>query len=408
MRLSTSNLYQHSLSNLLNQQSALDRTQGQVSSGQRISVASDDPAGAGQVVQLKHILASNAQYGANIDSATTRLSTEQTALTSVNSLLDSARTLALQGLNGSLADSDRQAIAAQVTQLRDQLVQLANTTDSNGNALFAGSATTSTPFSADASGQVSYSGNSTQRFAAIGVGLKTPTSDSGGALFVDVPAGNGRFVASAASANTGTLVVGDNAVTDPAAFASASAASGGGYSIQFDAPNHYVINDASGNPAVDAGGNALSGSYAPGDAISFKGLTVSLSGTPKAGDSVSIAPGKTQDVFSTLNNLIGTLTSGGSNAQRQNTINRQIESIDQVQSAVGKTEVAIGGRLNTLTNQKAVYSDLEVTYKSSLSDVRDIDVYTAISNLSQQSTALQASQQVFAQVKSLSLFNYLK
>jgi flagellar hook-associated protein 3 FlgL len=40
--------------------------------------------------------------------------------------------------------------------------------------------------------------------------------------------------------------------------------------------------------------------------------------------------------------------------------------------------------------------------------VQGADAYSAISKLSQQAAALQASQQVFAQVKSLSLFNYIK
>ena len=72
------------------------------------------------------------------------------------------------------------------------------------------------------------------------------------------------------------------------------------------------------------------------------------------------------------------------------------------------TQVAIGGRLDTLQQQQGTYQDLNVTYQSALSDVQNVDAYTAISNLSLQSTALQASQQVFAQVKSMSLFNYLK
>jgi flagellar hook-associated protein 3 FlgL len=40
--------------------------------------------------------------------------------------------------------------------------------------------------------------------------------------------------------------------------------------------------------------------------------------------------------------------------------------------------------------------------------VQNVDITTAISNLSLQSTALQASQQVFAKVQGTSLFNYLQ
>lgn len=407
MRLSTSWMYQQSLASMMNQQSSLAATQNQVSTGKRINVASDDPAGAGRVISLNHILAANTQYTANIDAASTRLDTAQSTLNSVNDLYNSARDLTLQALNGSLADSDRQAIATQLTQMRDQLLQMANTTDATGQALFAGTSSNTVPFVKNADGSVSYAGNDGQPRASIGAGLTVPTGESGSAIFMDVAAGNGRFVASAAAGNTGTLVVGENAVSDPTAFAAGIAANGG-YTITFDGAGNWNALDGGGNPLLDSGGNPVTGSYTAGGSISFNGLTLSLDGEPQAGDSVSIQAGASQDVFTTFNNMITALKSGGSSAQMTNTLNRQLEALDNAQAEVSRAEVDIGGRTNALAAQRAAYQDLGVTYKSTLSDTRDVDVYQAISNLSLQSTALQASQQVFAQVKSMSLFNYIK
>ncbi|MGN6740815.1 flagellar hook-associated protein FlgL [Dyella sp.] len=407
MRLSTSWMYQQSLASMMNQQSSLAATQNQVSTGKRINVASDDPAGAGRVISLSHILAANSQYTANIDAASTRLDTAQSTLNSVNDLYNSARDLTLQALNGSLADSDRQAIATQLTQMRDQLLQMANTTDATGQALFAGTSSNTVPFLKSANGSVSYAGNDGQPRAAIGAGLTVPTGESGSAIFMDVAAGNGRFVASAAAGNTGTLVVGENAVSDPTTFATGIAASGG-YTITFDGAGNWSALDGSGNQLLDSGGNPVTGTYTAGGSISFNGLTLSLDGEPQAGDSVSIQGGTTQDVFTTFNNMITALQSGGSSAQMTNTLNRQLEALDSAQAEVTRAEVDIGGRTNALAAQRAAYQDLGVTYQSTLSDTRDVDVYQAISSLSIQSTALQASQQVFAQVKSMSLFNYIK
>ncbi|MGN6237855.1 flagellar hook-associated protein FlgL [Dyella sp.] len=407
MRLSTSWMYQQSLASMMNQQSSLAATQNQVSTGKRINVASDDPAGAGRVISLNHILAANTQYTANIDAASTRLDTAQSTLNSVNDLYNSARDLTLQALNGSLADSDRQAIATQLTQMRDQLLQMANTTDATGQALFAGTSSNTVPFVKNADGSVSYAGNDGQPRAAIGAGLSVPTGESGSAIFMDVAAGNGRFVASAAAGNTGTLVVGENAVSDPTTFAAGIAANGG-YTITFDGAGNWNALDGGGNPLLDSGGNPFTGTYTAGGSISFNGLTLSLDGEPQAGDSVSIQAGASQDIFTTFNTMITTLQGGGSSAQMTNTLNRQLEALDNAQAEVTRAEVDIGGRTNALAAQRAAYQDLGVTYKSTLSDTRDVDVYQAISNLSLQSTALQASQQVFAQVKSMSLFNYIK
>ncbi|MHA6205493.1 flagellar hook-associated protein FlgL [Dyella soli] len=408
MRLSTSWMYQQSLTSMLNQQSAVAASQNQVSTGVRINVASDDPGGAGQVVSLSHVIAANTQYSNNIDGATTRLNTEASTLGSVNSVLDNARTLSLQAINGTLSQSDRNSIASQLSQMRDQLVQLANTTDSNGNALFAGTSTVTTPFQVSANGTVSYLGNANQQHAAVGAGLQIATGDAGANLFMNIPSGNGSFQASAGASNTGTLVVGTNSVTDLAAWNSTVSGSGGGYTISFGAGNSWSAVDASGNPVLDGSGNPVGGTYQDGGAISFNGMSIALSGTPAAGDTIAVATGGKQDIFSTLDGMIAALKSGASDTQLTNAMSRQIESIDQAQSTLSATQVTIGGRLNTLQQQQGAYQDLNVTYQAALSDVASADPYSAISKLSLQSAALQASQQVFAQVKSMSLFNYIK
>ncbi|WP_199096888.1 flagellar hook-associated protein FlgL [Dyella sp. ASV21] len=408
MRLSTSWMFQQSVNQMLSQQSALAQSQNQVSSGQRINVASDDPAGAGQVVSLNHVIAQNNQYTSNINAATTSLNTEASTLSSVYSVLDNARTLALQAVNGTLSSSDQQSIASQLQQMRGQLVQLANSTDNNGNPLFAGTSSVATPFQVSGTGAVTYAGNNGQQSTLIGSGLQVVTGDAGAGLFMNIPTGNGSFAASAGAGNTGTLLVGSNSVTDIAAWNSGLASNGGSYTITFGANGTWAATNASGAAVLDSSGNPVTGTYTDGGSISFNGMTIAMSGTPATGDTVSVQTGGKQDVFSTLDNMISALQSGGSNVQVTNVLSRQIESLDQTQSAISATQVSVGGRLSTLQSQQTTYADLNVTYQAALSDVQSADPYTAISNLSLQQTALQASQQLFAQVKSMSLFNYIK
>lgn len=49
--------------------------------------------------------------------------------------------------NGTLSDDDRASLATDIQGLRDQLLNLANTTDGNGRYIFAGYKTESAPFS---------------------------------------------------------------------------------------------------------------------------------------------------------------------------------------------------------------------------------------------------------------------
>jgi len=404
IRLSTSWMFQQSLSTMLDQQAAVNASQDQVTSGKLINLPSDDPGGAAQVVSLNHIIASTAQYSSNIDATNTRLSTESNTLTSFNSLLDQARSLAVQGINGTLSASDRKDMAGQLVQIRSQLVQLANTVDANGDALFAGTSTTTTPFALDADGTVSYSGNGTAQMATIGDHLRLPDSDPGDALFMNLPAGNGSFVASAAAGNTGTLLVGTTSVTDSSAWQAATAAGPVDYQISFDDAGNWTATDANNGNAVVA-----TGAYTDGGSISFNGLSLALSGTPAAGDTMSIESGQTQDVFSTLGHMIDALGDDSlGDTQLGNAMSRQIESIDRAQDSVLATQTDVGGRLDRLTQQKSTYASLTLTYQTTLAGVQGTDMASAISQLMLQSTALQASQQTFAKVQSMSLFDYLK
>jgi flagellar hook-associated protein 3 FlgL len=397
-------MYQQSLTTMLNQQGAVSATQNQVTSGKRINLASDDPGGAAQVVSLDHIHATTAPYSTNIDAANTRLSTESNTLDSFNTLLDQARSLAVQGINGTLSASDRKDMATQLTQIRAQLVQLANTTDASGDALFAGTSTTATPFVLNSDGSVSYAGNSDNQMTAIGSGLRIPNSDAGANLFMNIPAGNGSFVASAAAGNTGSLLVGTTSVTDSSAWKAATAAGPVNYQISFDAAGNWTATDANNGNATVA-----SGSYQDGGSISFNGMTIALSGTPAAGDTMSVQSGQSQDVFATLTNMIDALNDGNlGDTQLGNTMSRQIESIDRAQDQISSTQTDVGGRLSRLTQQQSTYSNLTLTYQTTLSGVQDTDMASAISQLMLQSTALQASQQTFAKVQGMSLFDYLK
>ena len=412
MRVSTSWMYQQQVNTMLGQQNQLDETQNEISTGYAINVASDNPVGAAQIVGLNHIMAENTQYTTNIGSANTRLSTESSTLGSVSNLLNSVNDLGLGAINGAMSSSDLSNMATQLTQYRDQLVQLANTTDANGQALFSGTSTSATPFVMNSStGAVTYTGNDQQAFTSIGAGLQVANSDPGSSLFMNVPAGNGSFVTSAASSNTGTLVVGATSVADTSAFQAATASAPINDTITFGANGTYSVTDASGNPVTDSSGNPITGTYTDGGSISFDGMSISMSGTPAAGDTVNVqsdTASNTQDVFTTLNNMIAALQSGDSPTQLNNTLNQQLQSLGQAMNSVSNTTVAVGSRIDTLQQQQSDYADLNVTYKSALSDVQNVDMATAISNLSLQSTALQASQEVFAKIQGTSLFDYLQ
>ena len=394
MRISTSWMQQSAINDILDRQSAMANTQAHISSGMRILSPSDDPVAAAQVLNLQHVQAANQQYQRNIDSANTRLGMETSSLDQVTSILQSVRTLALQGTNATETASDRASIATQLRQLFSQLVQTANASDAQGDALFAGNATHTTPFVQGGDFSVAYAGDGGQRMVAAAPGMQVATGDPGGNVFMDIPAGNGRFVVNAAPGNTGSVVVGANSVVDTSAYLP------GNYTVTFTAPDQWEATDASGTVVG-------SGSYDGSTSITFNGMQIQLDGQPAAGDTLGVQSGTTQDMFTTIGNLIDTFENMPAGAESGNVVNRQIEGIDQSLQRVLGVQASVGARINTLDQQKTSEGDLGVQYQGQISNLQDLDMASAIGQLNLQTVALQAAQQTYTQLQGMSLFDYM-
>jgi flagellar hook-associated protein 3 FlgL len=390
-------MQQQSVNTMMERQGDLSDIQTQMGTGKRINQPSDDPVGAARAVELTHLGADTAQYQRNITSANARLGLEDQTLSSVSNVFDRVRTLVLQGMNATQTDESRSDIAAELVQLRGQLLGVANSKDAQGDYLFAGNRTSAAPFASQAGG-VSYLGDQGQRMVAAGPGLQVATGDPGSAVFMDIPTGNGTFAVGAAAGNTGGAIAGASSVSD------ASAWDGGSYQVVFTALNAYEVRDSGG--AV-----VSSGAYDPekGGTIAFKGVQVAFSGTPAANDSFSVAPSSKQSVFDTLDGIITALRQpNGGGADTQNALNGQLSNLDQAIGTLTQTRAAVGARMNSLSQQGSLNDDLTLQYQTSLSDVQDLNYYDAVSKLSLQSSALQAAQLTFSKLQNMSLFDYLK
>jgi len=402
MRISTDYLSQVFLNALEQQQTALATIQQQVSSGLRFSQASQDPAAATQSLDIQATLDQASQYATNSSLAQSRLSIEDSTLGAVTNLLQSVRDLALQGVNATQTRESRAAIASNVQQQLGGLLALANTQDGTGQYLFAGTATGTTPFS-QAGGTFAYAGNQAQRLVQIGSNRQVADGDSGAQVFQQVRNGNGTFVVAANAANQGSVVVGANSVSDPAAWAAGHPP----YTLTFTSPTTYTITDSATPPVTTA-----PATYTDGQTISFAGTQLQVSGTPVAGDSFTVAPSANQDLFTTVQNLVAALTgpqSGGAGqAQLQNSVNRVIEAIDQGLTNVSNVQSAVGARLNAVTSQLSTNSSVTLQLKSTLSTLRDTNYAAAVTALNQRMTGLQAAQASYSKVQSLSLFNYIQ
>jgi flagellar hook-associated protein 3 FlgL len=400
MRISTAEISSQAILSIDNQSSALQTTQNQISSGLAVQNAADNPVAAAEIVQLSQQQSQLTQYGTNLTSAQTRLSLEESALSSATTTLQSIRDLAVQAGDATLSDTDRQQIANQIQQQMQALVGTANTKDANGEYLFSGYSTQTQPFATDASGNVSYQGDSGTRLIQISPDQSVADSDTGSTAFMDVTAGNGTFTTAASASNTGSGSIDTGSVLDSSQWAPDN------YTLSFSTPTSYqIVDNASGQTVV------ANGSYTSGSAIQFQGVEVTVSGTPAAGDSFSIAPSGKQSIFSTLTQLSAALSqpadSPASRAQLTTSIASALTNLDQGINHLTTVSASVGQRIDLLTAQSSTNTATSTTLTTQQSKLQDVDYASAVATLSQQMVGLQASEESYAAIAQLSLFKYL-
>ncbi|MCK9193138.1 MAG: flagellar hook-associated protein FlgL [Nevskia sp.] len=397
MRVSTADFYRQNIDAIQRQQSNVLRVQNQLSSGKKLLTASDDPTGAAHGLSLDQALSANARYTDNTQLATERLGFEENALSAINDSLNSVRERVLQGNGGTLGDSDRQSLAQDLRQSLLQIINYANTPDAEGRYIFAGSNDSAAPFSVAASG-TTYTGDDVVRHLQIGPQRFVQTGDSGSDIFLRIKSGNGTFSLAASAANTGTATIASSKLSNAAAY------DGGTYTVSFNGGNYQVLD--AGNAVVG------SGAYTAGDSIQFRGIDLTVTGTPANGDSFTVRPSQQQDLFTTIRNLADlldtpTASSSTLRAQVQTGVLEGLTSLQTVQDKIIDARAALGARLQSADDSSSQLSAQALQINTALSGLRDIDYAEAAGRLNQQLTGLQAAQQSFAKVQGLTLFNYL-
>jgi flagellar hook-associated protein 3 FlgL len=174
---------------LAEQQASLE-----ISSGKSVNEPSDNPTAAALLIENNDQATFNAGYLQSLSTVQGQLSTASSTLSEVETSLQQALTLGVEGANGTLSDSNRSAIVDQLQGIQSQLVSLANTTY-EGNYLFAGTNTSVAPYvmgNASPSG-VDYVGNGDVNKVSIGNGYKIAVNLPGSQLF-SAP-GNNVFLA---------------------------------------------------------------------------------------------------------------------------------------------------------------------------------------------------------------------
>jgi flagellar hook-associated protein 3 FlgL len=182
MRIATSQIYNRPASLMTQLSAEADRIQTQIATGKRIQTASDDPGAYLRLQGIRQQAADDGAWSANITMAQGLLAQTDTTLESVESQLQRALELATQASTGTMSDTDRKAVAEELTSIRDALFGLANTKDVRGQPMFGG-ATGDIAYVKAADGTISFAGNGEPSPIPIGDGVSVQSSVTGTRAF---------------------------------------------------------------------------------------------------------------------------------------------------------------------------------------------------------------------------------
>jgi len=240
---------------------SMSQAMERLSTGKKINSAKDDAAGLAITNRMTSQIRGIAKAIGNTNDAISMSQTAEGALGNVSDILQRMRELAVQAATGTLNDTDRGSINMEVSQLRTQIDNIANTTNHNNIKLLDGSAQNIVIQTGTNGGDTMKLGFSSVKTKDIGIGSRAFLQSANGTYTAST-----NFAAfSASSLYLNGVAVGASLAVDD----NASNATGEASAIAKAAAINRVAN--------------LSGVYARAEANVVAGSAMSVAATVSSG-----------------------------------------------------------------------------------------------------------------------------
>ena len=188
MRVSTSMMYQRALQAITDRQATVTEARERVSTGWQVNSISDDPQAARRILRAEGLLSDIQANRGALDQGDRLLSIAEDSLTDVSNLMQRVSEMSVQFASDSYNPQDRLQAAEELVQIRERLIELANTRD-NGRYLFGGLGSAAAPY--DPTG--AFVGDTGQLEVPVGRGERVQVTLPGGEPFEDPAAGPSLF-----------------------------------------------------------------------------------------------------------------------------------------------------------------------------------------------------------------------
>jgi flagellar hook-associated protein 3 len=390
----------------------------QITSGVRISQASDDPAALASILETQSDIDRTTQTQTNLQQASTVAASADGALASASSLLDRLRSLAAQGANSTATAATRTTLSQQVQAIEQQLVSIANT-QVEGRYIFGGDDPNTQPYTFQPGTFSTPAKNLNDPAARFDIITPPATgSESFSVTYIDPTSGAVQttpvsIAATASGIDGSTFVSQLNGALTTAGVAGVTAQIGAGGTLQLTGSNLVsVIHTLTPGvtQAVAANNDSLTGVIQNNTAAN----TTALSNA--AGS--SIVPGMTAQQIFDARNPDGT-PAAGNIFQAVYAVGQALLSNYQpgVQAAalalpssvtqLGQATTSYGNTRSWLTQAADDASSKLVDLHQILGSLRDTDVAQAATDLTLANTSMQAALAAHGSMNVKSLFDYI-
>ena len=358
-RISTSGKYSQLVADMQKQLNNYNKLTKQLASGSKITNITDDPIAAVNILNTNRQLGQIDTFSQNVEIAQKELSALDDLMDLANGYLSNAWDKAVQANNQTYSETSLKALKVEIDELTKTMVDLANTEYDN-NYIFSGANTKTIPYTIDENGDITYHG--------------TPHDNPDYIRQTEVADGVFEVI------NT----TGDKVF---------------GYYTTKDANGNNLFTDANGDTVIETV-DAQTGvkSYAYENGNTYNGDVKDL--TPK--EEFSGVMGALKKLSNSIQKVLD-----GNTEEGYKEMNSTLDMFSNSLTQITTEQTKFGGVANRLEMTSSTLETSNESLTGYLSEIKDIDLTTAITNWMQAQYAYQASLQVTSASMGMSLLNYL-
>ncbi|KEY90255.1 flagellar hook-associated protein 3 [Candidatus Photodesmus katoptron] len=392
-----SSFYNHQLvqDNFRSQENKIHHNQLQLTSGNKLIQASDNPLDIHYIQNVNQQLEELKQYIDSIELVRNRLVNHEIIISNAETFSDEAKRIVMSMINASLSHEDMQVKSIEIQEIANNFIKLANFKDTSDSYVFSGTKSKNQPFFFNKDKKVVYLGDNAQRTVKISNNLEIAINDPGSTVFMEIHNPYGDFEPQYHLQYSSKLLL-ESAINSDDNDQSS-------YAVKFI----DMVDGNSGYQLEKDGQVVKVDKFDPSKGIQYENISVQVKNQFTTGDCIFLKPRKTYSIFDTFQNIIELTKNPIKNANFIAKLHQITQEFHTAFIHFNKVHSDIGIRMSTLDAQEEQHKDFQLTFKKIKSNLEDLDYTEAVIELNDNLKALQISQIAFNKTKDLTLFNYI-